>query len=104
MKEAQFGSSPDLLTKVHVFAWERAGDACACVRPARSCMCPPTGGAIEAARSAVEGSVCLGASDLIGIGAIDSAEEAPTSPVSSLADLFAISSSPLDTSTSILIF
>jgi hypothetical protein len=51
-----------------------------------------------------EGSVCPSVSNLIGLGAIGSAEEAPTSPASSPADFVVTSSSPLDTSTSILTF
>jgi hypothetical protein len=32
MEEAQFGSSLDPPKKVPIFVWERAGDACACIR------------------------------------------------------------------------
>jgi hypothetical protein len=74
-------------------------------------LCPPKGGLVEAARSAMEGSVCSDALELIRLGAIGSAEEAHPSPASSLADFFYLvakasgvgtSSSPLDTSTSML--
>jgi hypothetical protein len=95
MKEAQFGSSPDLLKEVIISAFGTGGGHLR--------LHPPTGGSVEAARSAMEGSVCPDALDLIGLGAIGSAEEAPPSLASSLADFFITSSSLLDTSTLISI-
>jgi hypothetical protein len=77
----------------------------------RSCLRPPTRGLVEAARSVTEGSVYPDALELIGLGAIGSAEETLLSLASSPADFFYLvakassvgtSSSPLDTSTSML--
>jgi hypothetical protein len=71
---------------------------------------PPADGALEATRSATGGSVCAGALELIGPGAIGSAEDAPSpsalSPAGAYgaaveASIFDASSSPLDTSTSV---
>jgi hypothetical protein len=67
------------------------------------CLHLPTGGVVEATQSATKGSVCLGASHLIGLGAISSAEEAPPTPASSPVLFFVTSFSLLDTSTSIAI-
>jgi hypothetical protein len=50
----------------------------------------PIGGLVEATRSAMEGSVCSDALELVGLEAIGLAEEAPPSSVSSSTDFFCL--------------
>jgi hypothetical protein len=51
-------------------------------------LCLPTEGLVEAVQSATEGSVYPGALELIGLGVISLAEEAPPSSALSPTDFF----------------